>query len=752
MSMKRAKNIKSYVIHFRGFGGECVTSAVINDNALYPLTRQWTGAISNRQRLNRARMEELVEELPSLLFGSRREDAVTRLAAMRVIQVEIPWLGESHGWAARVFPWEDALSIVTKPLRPAHSITVVRRLLLPGKPKAPPGGQPARMLVVNSAPGVVGEMFSLAEESARMRAMLGTAESSALETPTANELKKAIENLMPEVVHLAGVDLHQAGELGVSLPEDRSNMDGYLLAGAGGRRYHGALSKEVAELLTAASRKPWLVTMNLYFSAARSAALCVQSGAHFAIGFHDTAQDNRAEEFFARFYSEWRGGGGGLPLDAFQKAVEVFRNTKRREAGVVLWTRHSLVDAAAVGRPAVPQAREESRAVVSEADIRRVVSIKAAGIRRLNFAMLHNDRPVMEAFRISLTEPCRPPMIKVEVVLHAGGQEFPWRQSVALTEHKTSVDLVDDIRPALVSRLLRECRESLWSSLYACVTCGEHLLMQETWRVELLSADEWRNTEEDRRWLPSFVFPRDKSVTKLKKAAEIMLKAVMDDRAASFDGYQVFDRMKKGPAREAVDMQVRAVWAAIQHLMPLSYINPPSSYDPLGQRIRTPSQCYDGGSATCIDLTTLLAAVLEDIGIYPVIFLIDGHAFPGYWRDPEAWEELTSLQSEEGAEGENAATASMTDVLAPRNAVAPWIFAKAFLRRVKHHWRQGGLVALESTLVTSAESFAEAVSSGIENLADERDFVCMVDIQSARTAVPPVMPLPLSSPHFNPPS
>ena len=54
----------------------------------------------------------------------------------------------------------------------------------------------------------------------------------------------------------------------------------------------------------------------------------------------------------------------------------------------------------------------------------------------------------------------------------------------------------------------------------------------------------------------------------------------------------------------------------------------------MSQRIRTPSEIVAGGFGTCIDLALLFASCLEAVEIYPVVFLLNDHAFPGYWRTP----------------------------------------------------------------------------------------------------------------------
>ena len=101
----------------------------------------------------------------------------------------------------------------------------------------------------------------------------------------------------------------------------------------------------------------------------------------------------------------------------------------------------------------------------------------------------------------------------------------------------------------------------------------------------------------------------------------------------SFEGYQA------DPA--GVERQVNAIYDALLQYG-IGYINPPASWDAKtiiaqaegqqAQSIRTPELVLDRKLATCIDTTVLFAAIFEHIGLNPVLFLVPGHAFVGYWR------------------------------------------------------------------------------------------------------------------------
>ena len=101
----------------------------------------------------------------------------------------------------------------------------------------------------------------------------------------------------------------------------------------------------------------------------------------------------------------------------------------------------------------------------------------------------------------------------------------------------------------------------------------------------------------------------------------------------AFEGYQ-------GDVA-SVERQVSAIYDALVQYQ-IGYINPPASWDAKtiiaiaegqqAQSIRTPELVLDRKLGTCIDTTVLFAAIFEHIGLHPIVFLVPGHAFVGYWR------------------------------------------------------------------------------------------------------------------------
>ena len=84
---------------------------------------------------------------------------------------------------------------------------------------------------------------------------------------------------------------------------------------------------------------------------------------------------------------------------------------------------------------------------------------------------------------------------------------------------------------------------------------------------------------------------------------------------------------------ERIDQIVAAVFTAV-HDREISYAQPPASWG-YGQKVRTPGDVLTDRVGTCLDTTLLLASALEHVGVTPVLWIAYGHAFLGYWREPE---------------------------------------------------------------------------------------------------------------------
>jgi hypothetical protein len=335
----------------------------------------------------------------------------------------------------------------------------------------------------------------------------------------------------------------------------------------------------------------------------------------------------------------------------------------------------------------------------------------------LNYSLLHNNRSPFERFYIrKASARGRLKDVSIEVTLHAGDEKLSYH---ATADMVSSLWLLhQEVRVPLTSALARSARESIFTSLFVEVRLAEKSLFRSTFRVSLSPIDHWQDDDLNRQWLPSFVLPRDPAVARVVDSAQSYLVALADTIGAAFDGYQ-------STQADLVDAQVRAIWWALNYSLPLSYINPPPSFSAETQRLRSPSEVLTSRRGTCIDLALLLASCLESIDIYPVIFLLQGHAFPGYFRDQEAHSRMCN------------------DYVArfARSDADAWMLGEEFYSEVLAMVQNGDLVPLETVWLTQRRGFSDAVEEGAANLRNREDFEYLVDVKLARENG--VTPLPV---------
>src|SRR5687768_12344838 len=95
---------------------------------------------------------------------------------------------------------------------------------------------------------------------------------------------------------------------------------------------------------------------------------------------------------------------------------------------------------------------------------------------------------------------------------------------------------------------------------------------------------------------------------------------------------------------ERVDEVVSAIAETMQR-RGIRYSEPPLSWSDLGQQVRTPGDVLTWRVGTPLDTVVVLAAALEQAGIRPLLWLADGHAFLGYWREERSAESAATTDA-----------------------------------------------------------------------------------------------------------
>lgn len=708
--------------------------------ALQAAAMRWASVARNRERWRTAGKDPAQSD-DGPLAGVWSEAERERLARAELVEVSLPGDGPEHeDWAFRVFPWEYALTALTRRLRTGPMVVWRHRR----RRHAPADAAIAveRTATIECTPGRLAQFYDTRAEGDRMLQSLGfdpAQVKNRLRDPTLGELHAWLQATRPGLLHLAGVDNHQAVEL-LGLERQfpaRERRDGLALkATEAGEVVHLADAESLAGALCGAGAGPDLVTCNFYNSGARLAARLVARGAKAAIGYHDVIDDSLAELFCTTLYRTLAEGQG--LREAFRLAMLTLRQQgSLRGAGVVLWTAVPLLQQATT----TGTTRLAQRVPADGVPARERITVRATHRPLINYSLLHNGQSPLSALVIERTRvegALRD--IQVALELDVGGTTCRYQSTFELPADRQALVLTDEVVLPLTGTLIRTQSERIQSSLRLTVRCGDDVVTEQTFRVGLAPVDEWQDGEHTEwRWLPSFVLPRDPAVARIVDSAHAILCALSDDPAAGFDGYQSVD--EHGADDEArygcVDRQVRALWYAVLDHHGLTYINPPPSYGQATQRLRTPSQLLAERRGTCIDLALLMAAALEYVGISPVLFLLAGHAFAGYWRSEALYAGFRTLQADRG----EPLAAERPDA-GPRSTLPnpKGVIGQGQQREVQQHIALGHLVPLETTWLTSRGSFDAAVEEGRHNVRSA-DYQALIDVRLSRDLG--ITPLPL---------
>jgi hypothetical protein len=749
------------------------------------LAEEWTYILRARQRWTHdpsLRQTFCNRALEDLQRAGVRRAFIRRLASInyftvesqkRVNHVEV----ELHKWdpadadatriheAASEIPWEYLISAGTRGEGRFQSIVVTRLFRNETPAVAPQSPEP--VLFIESAPGRLEDEYEFESERVRIRAAVGADGATPdrvmefLETPQISDLEKTVRTKRWEMIHVTGVDTHQATQYIEDIYDAFANKQDIWkkIAETSGRIRDGMILRqgniaelpvsyaELARVLVNPKKPPSLVTLNLYHSGARTARELVNQGAHAALGFLDEIDDELAELFFQAFYWAWcRPGGAPSMRHALAEAWEKMSGAPLHGTAIVIWMGRSVFEKFRASRrtsaqqTAPVESREARLARLNEVPIGQLLQVEFVIDEEINYSLLHNDRQLLN--KLTLTKLVKEPLedITVQVELNLGTQYYPFR-CTRLVFDEAQLILAPAVRIPLTATLPRSLRERVQSTVYVRVTCGGRTAFETTERVTLIPVDEWLDDTDSNPWLPSFVLPRDPAILKIINSSRRYLVGITDDPAAGFDGYQSVDQQADEPSA-GVDAQVCAIWTALVNEYRLQYINPPPAYSKQTQRLRTPSDILASNTGTCIDLALLLASCLEYIDIYPVIVLLSGHAFVGYWRSEDAHDAFVMVQD---IPTEVPAVGSRT----ARKTAAPyverygWHLTCLNYNEIMEFVTAGDLVMLEATYLTSATGFAEAVKEGRANLRSRSEFDSLLDIRLARLAIPPVTPLPI---------
>ncbi len=316
------------------------------------------------------------------------------------------------------------------------------------------------------------------------------------------------------------------------------------------------------------------------------------------------------------------------------------------------------------------------------------LKINASIISPINLAFQQNSFPVISDIEIENVSETQFRSLELKVT---SCPDFlitrVWSIECIKPEQKISID---DCYIELKSDFLRSLNEAVSGDLHFELSCDNELINKVSYKVDLLSKDEWGGINVVPEIIAAFVQPNDSAVQGILRDTSKRLEAA--NLPAGLDGYQ-----SNSPKRVATIAS--ALWSAIVKL-DLTYSVPPASFEQSGQKVRLPSFILKNRLATCLDTSLLFASCLEQMGLNPLVIFIKEHAFVGLWLNNEDFSSSVIFD------------------------------AQAIRKRVQLK----EILVFETTLCTNKPpaTFGLALQEAEKHLEDEEQFQIAVDIKRAR--------------------
>ena len=250
------------------------------------------------------------------------------------------------------------------------------------------------------------------------------------------------------------------------------------------------------------------------------------------------------------------------------------------------------------------------------------ISIDIDAVPVLSYAAAHNRLPMINSITVANRgEPLREVVVRVEARSALGVMSVPFEQLIDLPANDstslTTVNLMLD--PAAMLQV----EERRPATIVVTVEHDAEVLDEKRVEVDLLAAHQWVRRPENLalELLAAHVQPNHPAIAVLLSEASEWLER--ETGSGDLQGYL--------DDEERVDKIAEAIFVAMQ-ARGIRYALPPASWGEEGQKVRTPGEVLDGRVGTCLDTTVVMAAAFEQAGLNPLLWLVDGHAFLGYWR------------------------------------------------------------------------------------------------------------------------
>lgn len=260
------------------------------------------------------------------------------------------------------------------------------------------------------------------------------------------------------------------------------------------------------------------------------------------------------------------------------------------------------------------------------------LSVELAFPPAINYALVHNDVPLARHLRVeNLTDEDLPGIdVRVEL-LGPDGQIATWHRTIPHLHARSEVLRVDFADLAPGPDAVGAADEAYPVHYRVLVRAGGTRLRAEA-RSRVLARNEWFNAPSLYESIAAFVQPNTASVDHVLRSARDLLER--ETGSSSLEGYQA--------GRQRAAQIGGAIYEALR-VQRISYVGLPASFEDTGQKVRTTADVLGGKLGNCLDLSVTYAACLEQAGLHPLIWIVSGHAFAGFFLEEERLPETVSL-------------------------------------------------------------------------------------------------------------
>jgi hypothetical protein len=251
------------------------------------------------------------------------------------------------------------------------------------------------------------------------------------------------------------------------------------------------------------------------------------------------------------------------------------------------------------------------------------------------YALVHNNVPIVR--HLSIENLTNEDIAKVDVTVELfgpeGGLAEPWTRHIPLLEADRHIgwDDFQEFTPDVEA--VKSTNESFPVTYRVTVQERGGVPRRLNAASQVLAHNEWLNAPALYESIAAFSQPNTKSVKHVLRTAGGLLEKKTG--SSSIQGYQA------GPERAA--LIGAAIYEAIRQ-QGITYVAMPASFEESGQKVRTTDEVLNDRIGNCIDLSVTYAACLEAAALHPLIWIVDGHAFAGFFLREDRLPETVSLE------------------------------------------------------------------------------------------------------------